>query len=304
MQDAQNLELSFGSLAPSQEALGEVPHRSVRSVVLRRLWGDKIATVAGALLLFVALACVAAPIIAPYDPLKGHITARLLTPGQQGHLLGTDEQGRDMLTRLLYGGRTSLLAGLLPVLIGAGIGAALGIIAGYFGGLVNTAIMRMMDVFYAFPTILLAIGIAAALGAGLMNLVISISIVLIPPVSRVAESAVRQVRSLQYIEAAKASGSGKLATIVQQILPNMFAPIFVYASSLIGISIISAAGLSYLGLGIAQPNPEWGAMLNTLKDSVYTHPVVVAVPGAMIFLVSMGFNLVSDGIRDALDARI
>src|SRR5438552_3123659 len=132
MQDTQNLELTFTSHAPSPNALGDAPHRPFRNVVLRRLWRDKITTVAGTLLLLVALACVAAPLVAPYDPLKGNIAQRLLAPGQQGHLLGTDEQGRDMLTRLLYGGRSSLLAGLLPVLFGAGVGAALGIVAGYF----------------------------------------------------------------------------------------------------------------------------------------------------------------------------
>jgi peptide/nickel transport system permease protein len=303
MLDNQNLELTLTAHAPLQETRGEALHLPFRSVVLRRLRRDKVTTVAGMVLLGIALACVAAPLIAQYDPLKGNIAQRLVAPGEHGRLLGTDEQGRDMLTRLLYGGRLSLLAGVLPVLIGAGIGAALGIVAGFFGGATNATIMRTMDVFYAFPAILLAIGIAAALGAGLMNLVISISIVLIPPVSRVAETAVRQVRSQQYIEAARASGSSRMSIIVHQVLPNMFAPIFVYASSLIGISIISAAGLSYLGLGIAQPTPEWGAMLNTLKDSVYTHPIVVAIPGALIFIVSISFNLISDGIRDALDAR-
>lgn len=270
----------------------------------RGLQRDPVGAVAGAILVLIVIACATAPLWASGDPLVGNIAERLKPVGSSGHLLGTDEQGRDMLTRLAYGGRNSLLAGILPVLFGGMAGAVLGIIAGHFGGIVNTAIMRTMDVFYAFPAVLLAIGIAAALGAGLMNLVISISVVLIPPVARVAEGAVRQIGTRQFIEAARASGANSFDIILRQIVGNVFAPIFVYMSTLIGLSIVYASGLSYLGLGIAQPTPEWGAMLNSLKDTIYTNPGLVAVPGLMIFIVSMCFNLVSDTIREAMDSKL
>lgn len=270
----------------------------------RRLFRDPVGAVAGVVLLLIVVGCIAAPLWTPGDPLSGRIAERLQPVGSSGHLLGTDEQGRDMLTRLAYGGRNSLLAGILPVLFGGTAGAILGIIAGHFGGVVDTIIMRTMDVFYAFPAVLLAIGIAAALGSGMANLVISISVILVPPVARVAESAVRQIQTRAFIEAARASGASSLQIILRQVVGNVFPTVFVYMSTLIGLSIVYASGLSYLGLGISQPTPEWGAMLNSLKDTIYTNPGLVAVPGLMIFIVSMCFNLVSDTIRDALDSRL
>ncbi|OAI39069.1 ABC transporter permease [bacterium SCGC AG-212-C10] len=285
-----------------EEAPVRQPNRL--SAFTRRLLRDPVGAVAGAILILIVLGCLTAPLWTPGDPLVGKISERLQPVGTSGHILGTDEQGRDMLGRLAYGGRNSLLAGILPVLFGGMIGAVLGIIAGHFGGIVNTIIMRTMDIFYAFPAVLLAIGIAAALGAGLMNLVISISVVLIPPVARVAESAVRQIETRPFIEAARASGANSFQIILRQVVGNVFAPIFVYMSTLIGLSIVYASGLSYLGLGISQPTPEWGAMLNSLKDSIYTNPGLVAVPGMMIFIVSMCFNLVSDTIREAMDSKL
>lgn len=283
----------------------EAPARPGRAWTFgRRLMRDPVGLIAGIVLLIIITACITAPLWTPGDPVVGRITERLRPVGTSGHLLGTDEQGRDMLTRLAYGGRNSLLAGILPVLIGGTFGAALGIVAGHFGGIINTAIMRTMDVFYAFPAVLLAIGIAAALGAGLMNLVISISVVLVPPVARVAETAVRQIETRQFIEAARASGASSSQIIFRQIVGNVFAPIFVYMSTLVGLSIVYASGLSYLGLGISQPTPEWGSMLNSLKDVIYTNPGLVAVPGMMIFIVSMCFNLVSDSVRETMDSRL
>jgi peptide/nickel transport system permease protein len=270
----------------------------------QRFLRDPLAVVALMGLLAVAVAAALAPWIAPMSATDGNVALRLAPLGTPGHLLGTDEQGRDMLTRLLHGARLTLLAGIVPVL-GAGlIGGALGIIAGHFRGLPNTLIMRTMDVFYAFPAILLAIGLAAALGPGLRNAIIALLVVWVPPVVRVAETTTRRVGVQEFIEAARASGANPWQIIRYHVAGNVAGPVFVYASTLFGVSIVFAAGLSFLGLGVAPPTAEWGLMLASLKDAIYANPWVAALPGAAIFLASVSFNLVSDGLRDALDVRL
>ena len=223
--------------------------------------------------------------------------------GTPGHLLGTDELGRDMLSRLIFGGRLSLMMGISPVRFALVIGSLLGIVAGFVGGRVNTAIMRTVDVFFAFPSVLLAVAISGALGAGIANAMLALTIVFIPPIARVAESVTTQVRSLDFVEAARASGAGAWTIIRVHILGNVLGPIFVYATSLVSVSMILAAGLSFLGLGTKPPDPEWGLMLNTLRTAIYTQPWVAALPGAMIFMVSISFNLLSDGLRSAMDVQ-
>jgi peptide/nickel transport system permease protein len=206
-----------------------------------------------------------------------------------------------MLTRLMYGGRLSLVMGIGPVVFAFLIGSLLGITAGFVGGRANTAIMRTVDVFYAFPSVLLAIAISGALGAGIVNALVSLTIVFIPPIVRVAESVTTQVRSLDYVEAARASGAGSTVIIRLHVLPNVVGPIFVYATGLVSVSLILASGLSFLGLGVKPPLAEWGLMLNTLRAAIYTSPWVAALPGAMIFAVSICCNLLSDGLRQAMD---
>jgi len=249
------------------------------------------------------LAAIFAPWIAPFDPYKESIVGRLKPFGWRGHLLGTDELGRDMLTRLLHGGRVSLLMGVVPVAIASLIGGMLGIIGGFMGGRVNTAIMRTMDVFYAFPSVLLAIAISGALGAGIVNSIVSLTIVFVPQITRVAESVTTGVRNMDFVEAARASGAGPFTIMRVHMLGNVLGPIFVYATGLISVSMILAAGLSFLGLGTKPPEPEWGLMLNTLRTAIYVNPWVAALPGAMIFAVSICFNLLSDGMRSAMDIR-
>jgi peptide/nickel transport system permease protein len=223
--------------------------------------------------------------------------------GSPGHLLGTDEQGRDMLSRLLWGGRMTLVAGLTPVLVAFVLGSGLGVLAGYIGGLTNMLIMRTMDIFYAFPAVLLAIAISGALGPGLANTVIALSIVFVPRVVRVAESATVQVQGLEYIAAARASGAGVAAIVRHHLLANVLGPILVFSSTQVSLSIILAAGLSFLGLGVTPPAAEWGLMLNTLRQSIYVNALVPALPGLAIFVTSMAFNLLSDGLRDAMEIR-
>lgn len=285
------------------EAEDRAAPRSYFGEVRWRLVRDRSAVVAAGVLGLIVLASLAAPVLTAYDPLQGNIAHRLMPIGTPGHLLGTDEQGRDMVARLLYGGRLSLLAGILPVLIATLIGTAIGATAGYGGRIVGAVLMRVMDVCYAFPAILLAIALVSSLGAGMTNSVIALSIVFVPPISRVAESATRQVVVQEYVEAARLSGASAVLMIVDQVLPNIFSPIFVYASGLVGLSIVAASGLSYLGLGAVAPTPEWGAMLNNLQGSMYSQPIVVALPGFFIFATSIAFNTLSTSLRDALDVR-
>lgn len=268
-----------------------------------RLSQDRATLIAGTLLLLIALSAVLAPWIAPHDPSAGSIRLRLAAVGTPSHVLGTDEQGRDMLSRLLWGGRMTLVAGLTPVVVALVVGTVLGVIAGYAGGLVNTLVMRTMDIFYAFPAVLLAIAISGALGPGLPNTLISLSIVFIPRVVRVAESATVQVKGLEYVAAAKASGASVWQILRHHLLANILGPVLVFASTQVSLSIILAAGLSFLGLGVTPPAAEWGLMLNTLRQSIYVNAVVPALPGLAIFLTSMAFNLVSDGLRDAMEIR-
>ena len=268
-----------------------------------RLRRDKTAMAAAFVLLLILLAAIFAPLIAPMDPLEGRLVNRLKPIGTEGHLLGTDELGRDMLSRLIWGGRLSLLMGVTPVVMAFVIGSAIGIVAGYAGGWTNTLIMRTIDVFYAFPSVLLAVALSGALGAGLGNALFSLTVVFIPPIARVAESVTTRLRSSDFIEAARASGAGALTIVRVHVLGNVLGPIFVYATSLIAVSMILASGLSFLGLGVRPPNPEWGLMLNTLRTAIYVQPWVAALPGVMIFMVSISFNLLADGLRSAMEVR-
>ena len=268
-----------------------------------RLARDPATLVAGGLLVLIALSAVLAPWLAPYDPNAGSIRLRLARVGAPGHVLGTDEQGRDMLSRLLWGGRMTLVAGLTPVLVAFALGTTLGVLAGYVGGLTNTLVMRTMDIFYAFPAVLLAIAISGALGPGLPNTLVALSIVFVPRVVRVAESATVQVKNLEYIAAARASGAGVRAIVRHHLLANVLGPILVFASTQVSLCIILAAGLSFLGLGVTPPAAEWGLMLNTLRQSIYVNALVPALPGLAIFVTSMAFNLLSDGLRDAMEIR-
>ncbi len=274
-----------------------------RSVIFR-LSHDWVTLIFGAVVLFIILLAVFAPLVAPFDPYAQSIIGRLKPFGWRGHPWGTDELGRDMMSRLIYGGRISLVMGLVPVLIATAVGGSLGIIGGFAGKVTNTAIMRTMDVFYAFPSILLAVAISGAMGGGVTNGIISLSLVFIPAMCRIAETATAQIKNLDYIEAARASGAGTLTIVRHHVLGNVLGPVFIYASSLVSVSILLASGLSFLGLGVQPPEPDWGLMLSTLRQSIYVDPLGCAMPGVAIFITSICFNLVSDGIRAAMDVRI
>jgi peptide/nickel transport system permease protein len=272
----------------------------------RRHWWSRLPWSARIALVFVGLIvamAVLAPVLAPHDPNVGRTGDRLGDFGFKGHVLGTDGQGRDVLSRLIWGARPSLLAGLIPVAFGTVVGTLLGLVAGLGGRRVNTLIMRVLDVFYAFPAILLAITVAAVLGSGTSNAIIALAVILVPPIARVAESEVSRIRHLDFMEAAQASGAGRIAIARRHVLPNVAPAILVYGTALVGLSIVYAAGLSFLGLGVKPPTAEWGLMLSDLRQYIFTAPALAMVPAVAILVASVAFNVLGDGLRDVFDVR-
>ena len=290
-------------LPPARRATSSVRVRSYWGSVWQRLRYDYITLVCMAVIILVVLLAVLAPWLAPMDPYKSSMAHRLRPIGYRNFLLGTDEQGRDMLSRLLYGGRVSLTMGILPVVLATLIGGLFGVVAGYFGGKTNMAIMRTMDVFFAFPSVLLAVAISGSLGGGITNQLLTLTVVLIPPLCRVAETATSQIRTMDFVDAARSTGASTLSILFTHVLINVISPVLVYASTLVSVSIILASGLSFLGLGVSPPTADWGLMLSTLRQSIYVQPLVSAIPGIAILVTSIAFNLVSDGLRQAMDVK-
>jgi peptide/nickel transport system permease protein len=253
--------------------------------------GSKVVFV---LLLLMFLVAFIGPHLVPYSPTVGEASDRLKPIGSPGHLLGTDGQGRDVFSRLISGAPVSLLTGLAPAVFASVIGSAIGLIAGLAGRRINNLIMRILDVFYVFPAVLLAIAIAAALGPGIRNAIIALSLVFTPPIARVVEGQVAVIRGDDFMEAAASSGAGRIRIAVRQVLPNVAAPVIVYCTSLIGLCIVEAAGLSYLGLGAAPPRAEWGLMLNDGQSFILTSPGIAIVPAVAILVASLLFNLAGD----------
>jgi len=297
----QSPSLELG--APLVQPIATAGGRSYWQSVRRRLRRDPVTLICAGILVLLVASALFAPWLGLDDPYKTSMIRRLYPLGSPGHLLGTDELGRDMFSRLIYGGRLSLFMGVTPVVCALLIGGLLGITAGFLGGRVNMLIMRVMDVFYAFPSVLLAISLSGAMGAGAENTLLSLTLVFIPPVCRVSESVTTQVRGFDFVDAARASGASMLSIVRVHVLGNVLGPILVYATSLISVAIILAAGLSFLGLGVKPPEPEWGLMLNTLRQAIYVNPVLAALPGVMIFITSICFNLMSDGLRAAMDVK-
>ena len=292
--------LSPAALAPPGPAERS---RGYWTSVWLRFLDDRVALGAAIVVLLLIGLALFAPWLSPADPYQASMLKRLKPIGTPGFPLGTDELGRDMLSRLIVGARLSLFIGLTPVVCAFVLGTGIGIVAGYAGGRVNALIMRTIDIFYAFPSVLLAIALSGALGAGIFNALLSLTIVFIPQIARVAESATTQVRGRDYVEAARASGAGAFTIVRVHVLGNVLGPIFVYATGLIAVSMILASGLSFLGLGVKPPEPEWGLMLNTLRTAIYVQPWVAALPGAMIFVTAISFNVLSDGLRSAMDNK-
>ena len=298
----QSPSIDLGS-GVAMNAVAATASRGYWQSVRRRLRRDPVTLVCAGILLLIVLGAIFAPFLNLADPYKTSMIRRLYPLGSPNFPLGTDELGREMFSRLIYGGRLSLFMGVTPVVCALLIGGTLGITAGFLGGWVNMLIMRVMDVFYAFPSVLLAISLSGAMGAGASNTLMALTLVFIPPVCRVSESVTTQVRGFDFVDAAKASGAGSFTIVRVHVLGNVLGPILVYATSLISVAIILAAGLSFLGLGVKPPEPEWGLMLNTLRQAIYVNPVLAALPGVMIFITSICFNLMSDGLRAAMDVK-
>jgi len=269
----------------------------------RRLIKSKIGLMGLVLIGILILVAVFAPYLAPYDPVKQNILFRYQAPSQK-HLLGTDEMGRDILSRIIYGARISLLVGLLSIGLALVIGVILGLLAGFYGGVIDMIIMRIMDIMLAFPSILLAIAIVAILGPQLKNSMLAIGIINIPRFARIIRSSALSLKESEFINAARVLGAGDVRIIFHHLLPNAMAPLIVQTTLGIATAILEAAALSFLGLGAQPPTPEWGAMLSDARSSLQKAPWVATFPGLAIIFGVLGFNLLGDGLRDALDPKM
>ncbi|MBP3039943.1 ABC transporter permease [Bacillaceae bacterium Marseille-Q3522] len=272
------------------------------SIVWKRLKKNNGAIIGAIILLFFILTAVLSPVLAPFSFEQMNMEERFQGPSG-AHLLGTDEFGRDILSRMIYGGRVSLMMGLVAVSVAAVVGVTLGIISGYYRK-IDIYIMQIMDILLAFPSLLLAIAIIAVLGVGLMNAMIAVAISVVPSYVRVVRGSVLSIREKEYIEAVKALGVSDLKIIFKHILPNVLSPVIVLSTLQFGTSILSAASLSFLGLGAQPPTPEWGAMAYVGKSFLLNAWWMSLFPGLAIMLVVLGFNMLGDGLRDALDPRL
>ena len=271
--------------------------------VLRKLLRHRSATIGASIILFFIVIAIFAPLIATHDPRQANVVERL-SDWSATHYLGTDGVGRDIFSRIVYGTRISLRVGLIAMTFSIGFGTLFGAIAGYYGGRLDNAVMRVMDMMLAMPSILLAMVIVTILGQSLTNAIIAVSIVYIPQYARILRAAVLKVRELDYVVAAKVIGASDSRILLTTVLPNCIAPLIVQATLGIGAAILDAAGLSFLGLGAEIGEPEWGAMLNENRKFIRRAPLTVTAPGIAIFLIVLGFNLLGDALRDALDPQI
>lgn len=271
--------------------------------ILKRVGSNKRSMIGLWIVTLFMLIAILAPWISPYDPLEQNMDKLLQSPSLS-HPLGTDEYGRDMLSRIFYGSRISLMVGIVGVVISVVFGVALGTIAGYFGGRIEALIMRITDIFMAFPGFLLALAIVSVLGPGMMNLMIAIGIFSVPSFTWISRSAVLSIKSKEYIEASRSMGAKHSRIIFKHIIPNSIAPIIVLSTLRVATAILSASGLSFLGMGAQPPSPEWGTMLSTGREFLRAAPHISIVPGVAIMLVVLGFNMLGDGLRDALDPKM
>ena len=295
----------MSSVATSRGAVAIGPAGRSGVAEVARLFRKSGSAVFG-LVLVVALgaAAVLAPLLAPHNPDTIDTARRLARPFTVGHPLGTDEFGRDLLSRLLYGARTSLVVGLAATALAAAAGSGLGLLAGFVGRWVDQVVMRSIDTLMAFPYFLLAIAIIATLGPGLVNGMVAVAIVNIPFYGRIVRATVLAVKQTEYVEAARALGLSELRLSLSHVLRNCLAPIVVAVTLNVGGMITALAGLSFLGLGVQPPTSDWGSMLSSSRQYMNVAPHVAALPGLAIFLAVLGFNLLGDGLRDALDPRL
>jgi len=279
------------------------PPRRIAALSWRRLVRSPNLVVGAAMLALVVGPAIFAPQIAPHSPIDQAFTDQLLPPSPP-HLFGTDEFGRDVFSRVLYGARVALVIGVLADGIAAGLGVVLGVLSGYLGGRVDAVVMRSVDVVLAFPYLLLAMVVVTILGPSLINAMIAIGIVYTPQFARLVRAAVLAIKEQEFVEAAGAIGAGVARVLGRHILPNILSPIIVMATLTVGFTIVETAGLSFLGLGASPPTPEWGSMLATGRSFMLTAPWIATFPGLAILVTVVGFNLMGDGLRDLLDPRL
>lgn len=279
----------------------EAAPRFRRRSILRRM--PLRSRIALSIIVMLAVLAVAAPLLPIADPLAGDLSIRLSPFLTDGHLLGTDTQGRDMLSRLLYGTRTSLVAGVVPIVIATLLGLAIGTIAGLANKTVNTILMRGVDLLFAFPGVLLALLLAISLGVGLGTLILALTLVWIAPVARIAETEVARIRDLDFVTAARSSGATDADILVRQIIPVALPAVLAYSTSLVGANVAIAGGLGFIGLGVPSPQPELGSILFEMQAAVYTDVSLALAPVVVILMLSMLFPLVGDGLRDAIAGK-
>ncbi len=287
----------------NQEILKQKRKRGIGKVIFRFLKQNPLALFGAVVIVITILASVLVPILPLHNPLHQNLPNRLKPPTAE-HLFGTDSYGRDVLSRVIWGGRVSLLVGIFSVAIGSLIGVTMGIISGYFGKYVDTVIMRITDILLSFPALLLAMAICAAIGSSLYNVIIAISIVTVPRFSRLVRGTTLSVKEADFIEAARALGQSRWKIIFFHVLPNTFSPILVLATLWIPQAIITEASLSFLGLGVMPPTPTWGNIINEGKSYLMNAPWISISSGVVIILAVMAFNFVGDAVRDAFDPRL
>ena len=280
-----------------------LPMASLRRETFRRLVRNRTSALGLVIVTLFVFVAVFADVLAPYDAFAGELAHRLESP-TLAHWLGTDALGRDILTRLMFGARTSLEIMLATIGFALVLGTTWGLVAGYFGGWIDDLSMRVIDVLLAFPGILLAITIVAVLGAGFTNIILAIGIASLPGLTRLVRGVVLGLRELEYVEAARAIGESHVSIMLRYVLPGTIAPLTVATSLRMASVLLSASGLSFLGLGVLPPTPEWGAMLADARDYMFSSPHATTIPGIAITLVVVGFNLLGDGLRDALDPKM
>ena len=279
------------------------PLRARRWKVLRRAARARLAPFGGAVMLLAILVALAAPLLAPYDPLAQNLGNTLARPGR-AHLLGTDNVGRDVLSRVIWGTRVSLVAGLVSVALAVVAGTLLGILAGYFGGRVDGFVMRLMDAVLSFPPLVLALALGAVLGAGLTGVLLALGVVYTPTFARLMRGQVLSIEARDYVDAARALGASGWRVAWRHVAPNAINPIIVQASLSVAFAILAEASLSFLGLGIQPPQASWGSMINAGRGYLQQAPWIVFGPGGALFVTVVGLNFVGDAVRDALDPRV
>ncbi|MCQ6266324.1 ABC transporter permease [Fictibacillus sp. WQ 8-8] len=277
--------------------------REIKNQVLKRFLKRKVSIVGGIIIIIFVITAIFGPLFAPYDPLQQDL-ANNFQGASAEHWLGTDNLGRDTLSRLIYGARISLEISMASVGLALIVGLVLGVTAGYYGGKIETLIMRFIDILLAFPGILLAIVIVAVLGNGLVNTMMAVAIFSVPDFARIIRASVISLKEMEYIEACKAAGASNLRIILRHIIPNSLSPVIVQTTLMMGTAILTASGLSFIGLGVQPPNPEWGAMLSKARELLRSAPLAAIAPGTAITLVVLSFSLVGDGLRDALDPKL